>query len=56
MEGLRSAEEFSELLRDAEALTDFPLDVVRLEKIDPLHAESIRRKGRKIYEDAGIAG
>jgi len=34
----------------ARALTDFPLHLVELEKIEPLHAESIRRKGRVVYD------
>jgi hypothetical protein len=27
-----------------------PLDLVELEKIDPIHQESIRSKGRIVYE------
>ncbi len=26
------------------------LDLIELEKIDPLHAESIKRKGRLVYD------
>jgi len=31
-------------------LTDFPLDLVELERIETVHAESIRRNGRLVYE------
>ncbi len=41
--GLRAAAE-------AERLTSFPVDLVELERIDPLHAQSIREKGRLVYE------
>jgi len=50
VEGLASAEAFFALARDAEALTRFPLDLVELEKIDPLHAETIRREGKLVHE------
>jgi predicted nucleotidyltransferase len=50
VEGLASPEQFFALYRDAEALTDFPLDLVEWEHIDPLHQASIRRKGRLVYE------
>ncbi len=50
VEGLGSAERYFSLAREAEELTDLPLDLVELEKIHPLHAESIRKKGKLIYE------
>jgi predicted nucleotidyltransferase len=50
VEGLDSAERFFALYRDAEALTRFPLDLVELEKIEPIHAETIRQKGKIVYE------
>ena len=50
VEGLTSPEQFFALYRDAEALTNFPLDLVELEHVDPLHQASIRRKGRLAYE------
>ncbi len=50
LEGIASTEQFFSLLSEADELTDFPLDVVELEKIHPLHAESIRKKGRLVYE------
>ena len=39
-----------ELLGKAEELSDFPLDIIRLERIEPLHAASIRERGRIAYE------
>ena len=50
VEGTFSAEGMFRMLEAAEKLTDFPVDLVDINKIDPLHAESIRFKGRKVYE------
>ncbi len=50
LEGLDSVEDYFALLGDAEAMTSFPLDIVWLEKIHPLHAESIKKKGKLVYE------
>lgn len=50
IEGVESAERFFALLKDAETLTDFSLDIVRLEKIDPVHKESIEKKGKVVYD------
>ena len=38
------------LLGKAEGLSRFDLDILQLEKIEPLHAASIRREGRIAYE------
>ena len=50
VEGITSAEAFFAMYGDAEALTNFPLDIVQIEKIEKLHAQSIREKGRVVYE------
>mgnify|MGYP005725745999 CR=1 FL=1 len=50
VEGIESAEAFFALLGDADELTSFPVDIVQIEKIHPLHAESIKQKGRLVYE------
>jgi predicted nucleotidyltransferase len=50
VEGKFGAEEFFALLKDAESLTHFPIDLVDLNKINPLHAQSIRTRGRLVYE------
>lgn len=50
VEGVKSAEEFFQMFGDADKLTNFPLDLVEIEKIEPIHARSIRKKGRLVYE------
>ncbi|MCP4751776.1 MAG: nucleotidyltransferase domain-containing protein [Proteobacteria bacterium] len=50
IEGDYTAEEFFRMYGQAMDLTRFPLDLVEMNRIDPLHAESIRKKGRKVYE------
>ncbi len=50
VEGTYDPEKFFQMLGDADSLTDFPLDLVEIDKIDPIHAESIRKKGRLVYE------
>lgn len=34
-------------------MTDFPLDIVELEKIDPIHSTSIKKKGKLVYGNVG---
>ena len=41
--GLRAAD-------DARQMTGFPVDLVELERIHPLHADTIRREGKLVYE------
>ena len=50
VQGIKSAENFFSLCRDAEELTDFPLDIVELEKIEPEFKDLILDYGRKVYE------
>jgi predicted nucleotidyltransferase len=50
VEGIPDAQTFFKLYGDAWDCTDLPLDLVEIDKIDPLHAESIRKKGKLIYE------
>jgi len=50
IEGEWDAAAFFRMFGEAQALTPFALDLVELHKIDPLHAASIRRKGRLVYE------
>ncbi len=50
LEGITAPEDFFALLGDAEELTSFPLHIVQLEKIHPLHAQSIKKRGKLIYE------
>ncbi len=50
LEGIDTVEDIIELEKTAEGMTDFPLDIVRLEKIPKAYAETIRAKGRIVYE------
>ena len=50
IEGCFSPETFFCIYDEANSLTEFELDLVELSKIEPLHAESIKRKGRLVYE------
>ena len=50
VEGLAGPMEGLHAKSDAEDLTDFPVDLVELERIHPLHAETIRKRGKLIYE------
>lgn len=50
VEGLCSAEQFFEMFGLAEKLTRFTLDLVELEKVHPLHVESIKKNGKLVYE------
>ena len=47
--GIEDARKYFQLLKKAEELTDFPVDIVQLEKIHPLHKEMILKKGIEIY-------
>ncbi len=49
IEGIESAEDFFKLYGELMQMTDFPLDIVELEKIDTLHSRSIKEKGRLVY-------
>lgn len=48
--GLGSAEAFFSLCHDAETLTNLPLDIVELERIEPEFHGLITEHGRKVYE------
>jgi predicted nucleotidyltransferase len=50
VEGITDAQTYFEMIGEADEMTDVPLDIVQLEKIDPIHAQSIRTKGKLIYE------
>ncbi len=49
LEGTLSAETYSALLGEAEAMTELPLDIVELGRIHPAYAEGIRTRGRRVY-------
>ncbi len=50
VEGIDSAETFFKLYGDAYYMTKFSLDLVEIEKVHPLHAESIQTRGKIVYE------
>lgn len=50
LEGLSGPMEGLHALGDAEELTCFPVDLVELERIHPAHADTIRSRGRLVYE------
>lgn len=50
VEGIRDTRAFFELYGKALAMATFPLDLIDLERIEPVHAESIRKKGKLVYE------
>lgn len=51
LEGLSGPEEFFKIIGDAMELTNFPVDIVELEKIEPENADYIRETGKLIYEN-----
>ena len=50
VEGIDSVEVFFELFGKAMEMTDFPVDIVEMEKIEAVHAESIKQNGQVVYE------
>jgi len=50
VEGITDTEAFFELYGKAQTLTSFPLDLIDLTRIEPVHADSIRNHGRLVYE------
>ncbi len=50
LEGMKSMEDLIELESLAERLTEFPLDILELEKVPSVYADTIRSKGVLVYE------
>lgn len=50
VEGIEDPVAWSAVEKLAWEATDFPIDLVQLEHIEPEYAELIRRKGRAVYE------
>ena len=50
IEGIADQETFFALYGATMELATFPLDLVELERIEPLHAQSIRKTGRLVHE------
>jgi predicted nucleotidyltransferase len=51
VEGLASPEAIFRLSADAEELSDFPIDIVELEHIAPMHHEWILKNGLQVFPD-----
>lgn len=51
LEGVSGPGEFFEILGEAMKMTDFPVDLVELEKVGDENAQYIRETGRLIYEN-----
>lgn len=50
VEGVPDTRTYAQLEAMAWGMTDFPLDLVRLERIEPEYADIIRQKGVVVYE------
>ena len=50
IEGLEDPQAIFDIYNRAGAMTEFPVDVIELEKIEQEYASLIRRKGERIYE------
>ncbi|TVR06802.1 MAG: hypothetical protein EA403_00430 [Spirochaetaceae bacterium] len=50
LEGLEDAAQYFAILGDAMKMTDFPLDIVEVDKLNEAAAAHIRRTGRVVYE------
>lgn len=50
VEGIQSVEQYFQMLEEVDQLTDFHLDLVDIERIDPIHAETIKKRGKLVYE------
>lgn len=50
IEGVEDPKTFFAILGDAMDMSSLPVDVVQLETIHPAHADSIRSRGRIVYE------
>jgi predicted nucleotidyltransferase len=50
IEGDLSPQKFFSMLGEVEQITNFPVHIVEMHNIEPIYAESIRTKGRLVYE------
>ena len=51
VEGVDDPERFFRMFGDAERLTDFPLDLLDINKVSPEFADIIKSRGVLVYED-----
>jgi predicted nucleotidyltransferase len=52
VEGAPDATRLYEVAAETQRMTDFDLDIVRIESIHPAYADFVRRRGRVVYERA----
>ena len=52
LEGITTAKIFFAILNSCDKMTTFKLDIVQIEKIHPLHADSIKKRGKLVYESS----
>jgi len=50
IEGLAHPLDLHRIIDYAESVTQFPVDIVPIEEIDPVYADSIRANGKIVYE------
>jgi len=50
VEGVNEPEQFFKIYGEAEKLTDFPLDLLDINLIEPEFADIIKQKGVQVYE------
>jgi predicted nucleotidyltransferase len=50
LEGVTSAEQLFEIYGAIMSMTDFSVDLIQIEKIEPEFAELIKKNGRAVYE------
>ncbi|MBF0099305.1 MAG: nucleotidyltransferase domain-containing protein [Desulfobacterales bacterium] len=50
IKGIESAEMFFRMVKDIEVLTNFPIDIVQWEKIEPEFRSLILLKGKLVYD------
>jgi predicted nucleotidyltransferase len=50
VEGLTGPEQYFAMLGDVMEMSGFPVDLLELDKLDKATADSIRRRGRVVYE------
>jgi len=50
VEGDFPPEKYFAMFEEADNLTSFPLDLIDMKKVNPVHAQSIIRNGKLVYE------
>ncbi len=53
LEGVVDPAVFFKILKDAEGMTSFSLDIIQMETVEPIFAAKIKQNGKVIYERNG---